>query len=187
MPSNTPAVRLSTGTQDLIAKVLLGLALAGIVWLVVKRLFRAIPSLWGEGLTDAEARLVDSRFTVGPGNTALYRRQDVNGYFTDATPEQRQRVQDDIPRLRATAQRIADAPGLINDDERAVVNAFLSIPSLFDLLWMNRLFGGLNVPTLNTFPPELGAPEVGVYVDAFAQPADWLAIMQHLSRLPKYL
>ena len=175
----------------MIAKVILGLALAGIVWAVLKRvfsgLFSGIGSLWGGGLTDEQEQLVASRKAPGLIRTVLYDRSDVEA-FADASDADNAAIGERLGHLSALATAIHDAPGFLNDNEDVLVAAFNDLRSKYEAFWLNRLFVATPVDAfmLANFPPALGVPELGTFVDAFAQPADWLTIIQHLSRLPKY-
>lgn len=184
--SSNSAPAVSPATKDLAFRIGMAILVAAFVFGVVKRLFASVASLWGGGLTDAQKRAIAKRFDPGPLNTALYDRTDPSGMFTDATHDQRAALQAEVPYLEGIAQAIADAPGFFQDNEAGLFDALSRIRSQYELLWVNRLFNGTNWRTLGVFSPDMSAPSIGAYMDAFLQDADWLKAMEHLNNLPKY-
>lgn len=192
MSSSSVGLKASPQTQDLVIRLIVGGAVAFIVWKLLGRVFSgltdAVARPFGYGLTAEEQSLVDSRLDPGPLNVAMYGRQDFNGTFADAPQADRQWVQQSAGYLQDIANAIADAPGYVNDNEAGLLDAIGRVPSLYALLWVNkRLLGSPNVRTLGVFSPDMPPPNIGRYMDAFLEPRDWLRVMQYVSTLPKYL
>ena len=106
--------------------------------------------------------------------------------YEDATAQQRSAVQANLHNIEAAAQAIADAPGLLSDNDAAALRALYGIRSRYELLWLNRMFAGSRYRMLGVFDPEGPAPQVGEYMDAFLSSETWNAAVEHLENLPKY-
>lgn len=172
--------------RALAERIIILALLAGVLFIVLKRALSGIASLWGGGLTDAEQRMVNAR-TTGVTGTALYDRFDSPGIFADhATkgPHDATVVGEKKALLEHVANEVAKSPGFFNDDEERVFTAIARIPSLYDLMWVNRFF--LNDPDVRTLNQFDTPPQIGEYLDAFLQPKDWSRVMSILSKLPKY-
>lgn len=81
--------------------------------------------------------------------------------------------------LGRMAAVIYDAPGLVNDNEGALVSAFAGLQTLYDLLWLNKTFSYL-------FTTPSVAPTIGEYLDGFLSDEEWGPLVRILDRLPKY-
>lgn len=106
--------------------------------------------------------------------------------FTDATDAQRQAVQDRMDVLRRSADAIAEAPGLLSDNEGAALAALFAMRSRFELLWLNRRFVGTDWRSLGVFDDPTQTPQLGAYLDRFLSTGDWIDVLNWYERLPKY-
>lgn len=102
--------------------------------------------------------------------------------FNDATPADLAAVRkpERLAAIGTAAAMIKNAPGLVNDNEAAVLGAFRMLHSRYEILFMNIGLGGL-LPGGTRYSQSLGA-----YLDGFLDDATWSAIVDYLSTLPKY-
>jgi hypothetical protein len=105
-------------------------------------------------------------------------------YF-DATIPQRAAVQMRLEALKAIAQEVADAPGFLGDDENRLFAALSRLRSRYEVLWMSKVFVGVDWRTLNVFSITK-LPNAGTYMNVFLSNREWEQVVNMLAPLPKY-